>query len=173
MTFEIALTGHRPNKLGGYDLQTPAYTALKTELRRLIELALTHYDIINCHSGMALGADTIWAMAIYDAKAAHPSRVQFTAEIPCATQASQWPLSAQAQYQQLLSYADVKHVYAPTYQPSCMHLRNRGMIKACQCVIAVYNGNPHGGTANTVHYAQKLQKQIIYLKPQDYFNNYA
>ena len=170
MAFEIALTGHRPDKLGGYDLQTPAYTALKAELRRLIELALTHYDIINCHSGMALGADTLWSMAICDAKIAHSHRVLFTAEIPCAAQASQWPLSAQAQYQQLLSYADVKHVYAPTYQPSCMHLRNREMIKPCQCVIAVYNGNPRGGTANAVRYAQRLQKQIIYLKPQDYFN---
>lgn len=170
MPFEIALTGHRPDKLGGYDLQTPAYAALKAELRRLIELALTHYDIINCHSGMALGADTLWATAICDAKAAHPQRVLFTAEIPCATQASRWPLVAQTQYQQLLSQADVKHVYAPTYQPSCMHVRNRAMINACQCVIAVYNGDPHGGTANTVRYAQQLQKQLIYLKPQDYFN---
>ena len=60
----ISLTGHRPNKLAGYDLSKPYYTRLRNRLIAIIEHSLAKYDIVECHSGMALGADTVWAQAI-------------------------------------------------------------------------------------------------------------
>lgn len=57
----IALTGHRPDKLAGYNLNNPFYGRLHERLMKIIERALDNYPLVECHSGMALGADTVWA----------------------------------------------------------------------------------------------------------------
>lgn len=62
----ISLTGHRPDKLAGYNLNDPFYDRLRRRLIRIIERSLDNYEIVECHSGMALGADTVWAQAIVE-----------------------------------------------------------------------------------------------------------
>lgn len=62
----IALTGHRPDKLAGYNLNNPFYGRLHERLMKIIERALDNYPLVECHSGMALGADTVWAEVIVE-----------------------------------------------------------------------------------------------------------
>lgn len=64
----IALTGHRPPKLAGYDYNNIFYKRLYKKLDNIVKQALTRYDCLELHSGMALGADTIWAKVIVDNK---------------------------------------------------------------------------------------------------------
>ena len=64
----IALTGHRPPKLAGYDYNNIFYKRLYKKLDNIVKQALTRYDNLELHSGMALGADTIWAKVIIDNK---------------------------------------------------------------------------------------------------------
>lgn len=54
----LALTGHRPPRLAGYDLSHPFYQNLQTTLESLIERALLKYQVVVCHSGMAPGGVT-------------------------------------------------------------------------------------------------------------------
>lgn len=51
----IALTGHRPPKLAGYDYNNIFYKRLYKKLDNIVQQALTGYDYLELHSGMALG----------------------------------------------------------------------------------------------------------------------
>ena len=60
----ICVTGHRPDKLYGYDLTDPRWQDLKNIFKeKLIEMKCT-----NAISGMALGVDTIFALAVLELK---------------------------------------------------------------------------------------------------------
>ena len=79
----ISLTGHRPDKLAGYDMTNDYYNRLRQRLIRIIERSLAQYPTVECHSGMALGADTVWAEAIIACRDKYgKDRVPFVAEIP-------------------------------------------------------------------------------------------
>lgn len=164
MSTRISLTGHRPNKLDGYNLNTPFYARLRHTLMDVIQNALIHHDIVHCHSGMALGADTIWAEAIIQMKQRYPGRVTFTAHIPCVNQENRWPAPSQNHYHELLTHADSSITYAKHYTPACMQERNIGMTNACDGLIAIWDGTP-GGTSNCVHYAKSVNKHIHIIAP--------
>lgn len=53
----LSLTGHRPDKLAGYNLNQKFYHNLQSTLENYIKEALDHAQVVECHSGMALGAD--------------------------------------------------------------------------------------------------------------------
>lgn len=167
----MALTGHRPQKLAGYDLQQPYYERMEKQLIKLIKKALTHCDKLELHSGMALGADTIWARAIIKMRDQYPDRITFVADIPDWNQASLWPPESQNRWQYLMTQTDdVK-----TYNQGCddksyayiLNQRNIGMIDACDILIAIYDGTP-GGTRNAVQYATKTKKLIHRIKPSTF-----
>ena len=64
----IAVTGHRPDKLYGYDLNDERYEALINRLTKAIEEASNGEDDILGITGMALGVDMlfIWALVDYE-----------------------------------------------------------------------------------------------------------
>lgn len=156
----MALTGHRPQKLAGYDLQQPYYERMENQLIKLIKTALRRCDKLELHSGMALGADTVWARVIIKMRDQYPDRITFIADIPDWNQASLWPLESQSRWRYLMTQTDdVK-----TYSQGCddksyayiLNKRNMGMIDACDILIAIYDGTP-GGTRNAVQYATKTK----------------
>ena len=166
----ISLTGHRPNKLAGYDLSKPYYTRLRNRLIAIIERSLTKYDIVECHSGMALGADTVWAQAIIYCKEKYGSdKIKFVAEIPDYNQPSRWLQESKDEWSRLMSYADSVNTYQLNNGQSYAYVlnqRNIGMIKACDILIAIYDGISTGGTANGVKYGKQLGKWITYIEPK-------
>jgi uncharacterized phage-like protein YoqJ len=162
----IALTGHRPTKLDGYDGTTPFYRRLQDELLRVALRALHSSEgALELHSGMALGADTVWADAIVTLKRVYPERVRFIAHVPMPQQPDRWPAPAQDHYRELLTQADEVRTYGTEYTSEVMQARNVGMIDAAETLIAVYDGSERGGTANAVHYARRIAKPIITLHP--------
>jgi hypothetical protein len=52
------------------------------------------------------------------------------------------------------------------YTPDCMHKRNRYMVDRANHLLAVYDGSGKGGTAYTVHYAQRKRRQILTIHPE-------
>jgi uncharacterized phage-like protein YoqJ len=164
-TFHIALTGHRPNKLAGYDLTHPFYTALRAWLVAIIECGLARYQHLTLHSGMALGADTVWAEVIVAMRDQHPGRIAFVAELPVMFQPSRWPnVHDRKRWQRLVDAADHVNVYAETYSVACLHDRNRGMIRPADLLLAVWDGTP-GGTAGGVRIAQEQGIRIFRMTP--------
>lgn len=164
-TYTLSLTGHRPNKLWGYNLNEGKYPQLKQRLMDIIAEKLADYHTVICHSGMALGADTVWAQAIIQMQRQYPTRIIFVADIPCVHQEHRWPESSQRVFHEILTHANQQIVYAPAYNYKCMQDRNIGMIDACDELIAIWNGDDHGGTANAVHYAQQTHVSIHRIAP--------
>jgi uncharacterized phage-like protein YoqJ len=164
-TITLSLTGHRPNKLWGYNLTQGKYPILQKTLQNIIITKLKNYHTVICHSGMALGADTVWANAIIKTQKLYPNRIIFVADIPCNHQEKRWPNVSQVQYQNILRYANQKIIYANTYNFHCMQDHNVGMLDACDELIAVWNGDLTGGTANAVKYAQSINLDINRIDP--------
>lgn len=168
--FHIALTGHRPQKLAGYDLNAPFYQKLHAKLVSIIDDTIAAYPntTIWIHSGMALGADTVWGFAAKTAMEKHPGIVKFHAEIPVMTQPDKWFKQIDKDRWQLLyDMAEAKTVYSEVYSPIVLQERNIGMIEHADALIAIWDGS-RSGTGNAVDYARKHNVPTIYFKPADF-----
>lgn len=174
--YSISLTGHRPNKFASlvqngdpYDLNDPYYQKMQQNLEALLNARLKQFpEGIVCRSGMALGADQVWAKAICNVKKQNPGKVTFVADVPVKTQSDRWGSSARNTWRNLLKQADkITLATAGNYTPSCMEKRNQIMISNSNECIAVYNGDKSGGTANGVRDAERFGCQVNRLNPSD------
>lgn len=152
----MAVTGHRPDKLGGYKAD------VFDRLRRTAEQSI---DVMNPSvviTGMALGWDTAMAQA------ACLKGVPFHAYVPFEGQEEIWSEEAQAIYHDLLQRAEeVVYVCEPGFASWKMHKRNEAMVDAADYVGALYNGTS-GGTARCIAYARTVKKHV--LNAWDRFN---
>ena len=153
----VAFTGHRPNFIGGYTLPNPTYIHVCQEIEKTL-LELKPEKII---SGMALGVDQ-WAANI-----AIKLNIPFIAAMPFIGQDSVWNEESQRAFQTLLKKASEQIIVSEGgYTAAKMQIRNEWMVDRCDVLIAVYNGDPTGGTANCVKYAQSVNKKIIFIDPR-------
>lgn len=167
-SFHLALTGHRPGKLAGYNLKAPFYTRLRAWLDDALADALASHDHVTCHTGMALGADTVWAQTILAARQAHPGRVALVCEVPTPGQPDVWPVRADRDFwRSTVLAADLVNVYSEEYSPRVMQLRNEGMIDTCDLLLAVHDGSS-GGTANALRYARRKGKPVVVVDPSTF-----
>ncbi len=154
----VAFTGHRPDKLGGYDIPNP--TSLK--ICNAIEKELIRLETVKLVlSGMALGVDT-WAAWI-----AVGLGIPFIAVIPFKGQESRWNDAAKAEYHTLLGHAEgIKYVCEPGYAPWKMQTRNEWLVDNSDAIIGIHNGSL-GGTYNCLRYAEHKNKTIIRINPNE------
>lgn len=151
-----AATGHRPDKLGGYEMN-PWQIAIGRKLSELI-LAGEPRGVI---SGMALGVDQLFAWAAVE------NGVPFVAAVPFPGQERAWPIRAQSNYHRLLALAKkVIYVSEGHYSAEKMQIRNKWMVDHCNTLVAVWDGSD-GGTANCVHYATSVNRKILRVHPAD------
>ena len=159
-----AFTGHRPCKLPWkYNESDSRCAALKTALVQQIT-ALTEAGITDFFSGMAEGTDQYCAEIILALRQKNPA-LKLHCILPCEGQDERWTLSARNRYRQILRSADSVEYVSREYDPDCMLERNRRLVEAAGMLLAVYNGERRGGTAATVRYARKLEREIIILAP--------
>ena len=144
----VAGTGHRPNKLGGYDDRV---------FKRLVDLAkaiIKETKATKVISGMALG----WDQAL--AQAAIELGIPFIAAIPFKGQESRWPTSSQKKYQEIIQKAEEIIIVCPgEYSPKSMQIRNEWMVDNCDLVIALWDGSS-GGTGKCIRYEKSINKPI-------------
>lgn len=148
-----AVTGHRPDKLGGYS--DGAFLELYMFARR----TLTHYKPGIIVTGMALGWDTAIACAC------RTVGIPYIAAAPFPGQEKKWNPVDRDLYKELWADADqALFVCDGGYAPWKMQRRNKYMVDISSVVIALWNGSP-GGTANCVKYAESCEKKIINVWP--------
>jgi uncharacterized phage-like protein YoqJ len=157
---KVCFTGHRPDKLGGYNEDGIIVRAVKQALRNTIRKLIAENPDTVFISGAALGVDT-WAAEIV-----LEENGILTLAIPHVSQQKEWPVASQYRWLMLFRAAHAvvfcdKGDYA-TYK---MMKRNKYMVDNSELVIAVYNGEKEGGTFDCVTYAIKQQKEIINLWP--------
>jgi uncharacterized phage-like protein YoqJ len=154
----VSVTGHRPDKLGGYDFYNPKRSwvrdRLKDELNRLKPSSAI--------CGMALGVDQDFAFVCLELG------IPFLAAIPFIGQERIWPKESQDLYSQLLSRAyHIVVVSEGGYAAWKMQIRNEWMVDNCDTLIAVWDGTS-GGTRNCVKYATKVHKHIVRIDPSNF-----
>ncbi len=152
----VAFTGHRPDKLGGYELPNPTYLKVCKDIDR----TLKELKVEKVISGMALGVDQ-WAASI-----AIKLGIPFVAAVPFLGQEGMWPNQSKKIYKFLLDKAgEIVIVNEGGFTAKKLQLRNEWMVDNCDVLIAVYNGDDKGGTANCVRYAKEKKKEIVFIKP--------
>ena len=159
-----AFTGHRPqNLLWQFNENDKNCLKLKQILNQQIS-QLAEKGFTDFLSGMALGSDTWAAEAVLNLRKKNPA-LKLHCILPCKTQAEKWPVSEQERYQKILAQADSIFFTSRNYHPNCMLERNRFMVEKAHLLLAVYNGQPHSGTAAAVRHAQRLGCDIIIINP--------
>lgn len=149
-----AVTGHRPQKIGGYG----NVEAHRLVFQQIFETLLV-LKPIRMIIGMAQGVDQLTAQACVELD------IPFTAAVPCKDQEKVWPKPAQLVYYDLLKYADEVELVSSEYSVDAMQARNRWMVDNSIMLLAVWDGSP-GGTANCVAYARSLNRGVYYLRPR-------
>ena len=159
-----AFTGHRPKKFPwGYNEADARCVALKKaltgEITKLVDIGYTDF-----FSGMAEGTDAWAALAVLALKKDNPA-LRLHCVLPCEGQANGWSTSARELYFSILEQADNVVYVSREYSKDCMLKRNRYLVNHAALLLAVYNGERRGGTAMTVRYAHKLEREVIILDP--------
>lgn len=159
-----ALTGHRPK---GFPWnyrdkdckeQKEYLNTLEDTIIELIEKDGFNYFI----SGGAIGADQDFAEIVIMLKKRYP-HIQLEIAVPCPNQDIKWNSSDKERYKQILNNADFVNILATSYSPICMQKRNEYMVDKSDFVIVIWNGEPTGGTYNTLNYLQRVNKPYIII----------
>ncbi len=159
-----AFTGHRPNKLPWrYDETSEGCVRLKEALAAQIA-ELVENGVTDFLSGMALGVDMICSELVLAQREKNPA-LKLHCILPCVDQDVKWSASARERYHSILQRADSIVYVNRGYQKNCMLERDRFLVEWSSCLLAVYNGEPRGGTAATVRYAEKAGRKIILIDP--------
>jgi uncharacterized phage-like protein YoqJ len=152
----FGVTGHRPDKLGGYGTAVMLATQARVKVWLRQQLRGKATGLI---TGMALGVDQ-WA-----AEVCVDEKIPFTAALPFAGQEGKWPADSQVYYRVLLYHAvQVIYVSGPNYAAWKFQKRNEYVVDNCQILLAVWDGTS-GGTANCVKYAHKVRRHMERFEP--------
>lgn len=159
-------TGHRPAQLPWIKKEdSERCIELKKVISRVIDTAVSDgYTDFYC--GMALGIDTYCAEAVIE-KMKNNKSIKLHAALPCPEQFLGWSEKDRERFENILKHTATKTVINPLYTDTCMISRNRFMVDNSERLIAVWSGFFRGGTAYTVRYAKKEQKEIHLIRPKD------
>lgn len=162
-------TGHRPKRFSwGYYENDARCVALKKALAKEIAklVAAGYTDFL---SGTAEGTDTWAALAVLALKKEIPA-LKLHCILPYEGQADKWPTSARERYFTILRQADEVLYVSREYRDGCMLERNRYLVDHVACLLAVYDGGQQGGTAMTVRYARKRNRDVRIIDPASYIS---
>lgn len=171
----VAVTGHRPEKLFGYDYNHVGYKKLQYMFEQYILQAAktsvntTEDDLVEVITGMALGADQIFALAALHLRDMG-YHIKLVACIPFRGYEDRWQESSKILYNKILERADLI-IYACDggYAPYKMQARNELMvdrlIEENDFLIVVWDGSD-SGTKNCFYYARDKKKNIRLIEPQ-------
>ncbi len=148
----VAVTGHRPEKLGGYG--ETERMRLETFAKIIVGNLQSYGNVVEIITGMAQG----WDQAI--ATACRDLGMPYVAAVPFEGQERVWPYEAKERYQVLLSCAKrVVHVYSWNGAQELgysvaqmMHGRNVWMVDRAAELHALWDGTK-GGTSHCCGYA--------------------
>lgn len=161
-------TGHRPAKLPwGTDEEDPRCQALKRRLAQAVKRAYQQ-GMRHFICGMAQGTDLYFAQAVLELRVRCPD-ITLEAARPCESQADGWSEQEKIRYNAILDQCNYETLVQHHYDRGCMQRRNRYMVDHSGMILAVYNGDPRGGTAQTLAYALRkgLRTEILELEEEE------
>ncbi len=164
MEYSCCFTGHRPSGLPfKYNENDPRCIELKRQLRFHITRLITENNVNKFITGMAMGIDIFAAEEVLGLKEMFPV-IEIICAIPCPNQTDGWNSSWKQRYQDIINNCDKSVTLSEEYSRACMHIRNRYMVDNSRYLIAVFGGGG-GGTASTIRYANKKEREITVIDP--------
>ena len=159
-------TGHRPNKIFGYDLSNPKYQILAKTVRYNAEQLYLNNGVKRFITGGALGFDTVAFFAIESLKKKY-SDIENILAIPMRNQTSAWKSKIDIdRYNRMINIADsvvlvedIEQYKANTFGQK-LNKRNHYMVDNSNFVITYHDGT-NGGTKNCLDYAKMMGVQNI------------
>lgn len=167
-------TGHRPNKLGGWDYNHPLNNAIRNRLLRpAIINMIENYGVETFIFGGALGIDQFAFEVCYSLK--HLYDIELILVIPFRNYYTSWVdqsdidrCHSQIERSDYTIYTDETsdrkfNTKIGEYQREKMLVRNEQMVNASIYGIAVWDGSI-GGTSSCIKYAKKhIRKENLHI----------
>ena len=153
----ICVTGHRPKRLYGYDLKDSRWSELYDRFQKM----LVEKNCTDAITGMALGVDTIFALAVINLRDEKKYPIKLHCAVPCHNLSEPWFNDEDInRFQHILDVADeVVYVTDSDYVQGCLEKRNKYMVDHSDEVISVWTGSA-GGTKHCIEYAQYKGKVV-------------
>lgn len=173
----ICVTGHRPNKIYGYDIYTEKYNLLRDKMQEIILSIKKYSNIEHVMCGMALGWDTI----AFEEFHFNHSEIKIVGCIPFANQHLYWHRDSDVRVYNEMKKVSHKLVYVDTidkykvngtidgeWNVIKMQKRNEYMVDNSNVIISCWDGVKKGGTWNCLKYGLKSDniKKIIIINPK-------
>jgi len=158
---KVMITGHRPDRLGGYNENNTIAQRIKEELKAQITHLLADHPDLELITGLAQGVDTWFAEIGLE------NDIPVHAYIPFSGQQSRWPKAAQDRYSSLLRRCSSAKTICDHPSKKAFLERNDAMIHDCEMAIAVWDGSQNSGTGYTVRRIQKSGKSVVVLHPEN------
>lgn len=171
---KVCITGHRPNKLYGYNMNNSKYNCLRKVIYNVIEKLYYKYNKrITLINGGALGVDQIFARESIKLKDRYNSDIDSIIKLilvkPCMNQDIKWDNNSKKEYRDICNNMDDIICISKEYTQK----RNIYMVDNSNIVIVVLNNsnnnnndNNKSGTSNCYNYAKnKKNKDIILIDP--------
>lgn len=161
---KCCFTGYRPQKMPfKFDRNDREYRKFEDSLLDEV-INLTNENCTEFLCGMAMGFDIVAAETVLLVKKAKPEKdIRLVAVQPFPEQSNTFSKSWKDRYDNIISNCDNVITVCDEYSRDCYFKRNKYMVDKSDFVLTWFDGKP-GGTANTVKYAEKLQRGIINLK---------
>ena len=116
---------------------------------------------------MTLDRDAVEVLEVLRLREVYPN-IKLECALPCVDQTEKWHDEQIERYSGILKKADkVYYSSDKEYFRDCMNLRNKYMVDNSDLLLAVWNGKK-GGTANTVKYARKKEKEVVIINPDTF-----
>lgn len=154
----VAITGHRP---GSLNIEQCQY--MKESLDFIAGRLVEYYGAGKFLTGLALGADTIWA------ELALKYGVEYDAYIPFEGQEDRWSKTDKKKYQDLRSGAVIEKVFGQQFSNRLYHARNDALIRDSDLLVAVWRPSVQdGGTFSTVQKSLKRNHPTLLLDVDEF-----
>lgn len=189
-----SFTGHRPDKLGGYNMKNPIMLQVKELLLIEIEDLILNHGISNFISGGALGLDQAAFWCVHILKKKYPY-IKNTLAIPYANFGERkwdevqkrhtgWSADQVMWYKKIVEKADqvvivdtLEHYQKDqmtstgNYSAYKLQIRNEYLVDNCSILVAIWDGEKKRGTWNCLRYGipKDHLNTIIHYNPTNNF----
>lgn len=153
---KIALTGHRPQRLGlSNDEKSKDWEPLGDWLYGIL-LAMAYIEPVDIYSGMASGSDILFALTALKIK-----KNGLKAHLHCILPCKDYDTSNKY-HVEIKKAADEWVELSDAFYKGCDNVRDQYLVDHCDILLAIWDGKKSGGVWSTIRKAQKVGKPIIY-----------
>jgi len=161
-----AFSGHRPKSFSfGYDETSVDFQLLRSKMKNTI-IQVCNAGCRAFYCGMAEGVDLWCGEIVLELKETYEPSLEIFPVVPYFSQPDSMCPANKDRYRRIMEAAKERFLVSRAYNKSCFQRRNRFMVDSCDALIAVIREDHlWSGTAQTVRYAEKRNKQVFYIHP--------